>query len=111
VSDDLYCKVYLKGPPSLEAMRTVLTGVTGVAFDRRTLTTGPLIIDLLANVDGSGEDFVTWPFYLEIDATTGAEAAPFIAEIRRLLTGLQAASVQTVPSCDFEDQLRTEPCP
>ena len=116
MADDLYCKVYLKGPepgPSRPAMQAALIAAVGGRFENRTLRAKGLVIDLIPNTDGRGEaDFIGWPFYLEINAEPEVvQETHFVAALRELLAGLRAQSIQVVPSCDFEDQLEEFSCP
>jgi hypothetical protein len=74
----------------------------------RTVQIDTLVIDVFQNSQGDSltEDFVQWPFYLEVGPGEGSlSRGRFIAELRALLQRLRDSEVDAVPACDFEDEL------
>ncbi len=67
-----------------------------------------MIVDCFNNDardDSKQDNFIYWPYYLEIDSSNTADSKKFIQDIRNLIGDLKSQSFHVVPSCDFEDEL------
>lgn len=117
VGDLPYCKIYLRGLDDPGRLRERVAGITGGILNMRTVQTpgpGGLLIDVFTRpasrlpTAADGEDFLDWPAYLEIEPVVNgqAERQPvFIAEVARLVHGLQQRGLRSVVACDFEAEL------
>lgn len=111
MDDDLYCKVYLQSDIATKAMQTLIATILEGRIDGRTIESKNLQVDLFENrfvgQPASAEDFVRWPFYLEIGTVSANEVKldAFVIEIAALLRRLRETGVRSMASCDFEEQL------
>lgn len=112
MSDDLYCKIYLKPLAPVERVRLQIANLTGGSLNIRTVTTADLVIDIFEQRETDGADrndnFLKWPYYLEVELNVEKDMGKvhFIAEIKELLSKLRRSDFSVVPSCDFEDELK-----
>ena len=107
---DLYCKVYVAGAPDIAALKALVADTAGTAVERRTVRTALLEVDVFdqsRHVPAeAGDDFVRWPYYLEIEAADDQVTFDaFLAAIAGLLNGLRTRGLRVMASCDFEEQL------
>ena len=107
--DDLSCTIYLRPNAPPNDMKEFIARLTGGAvIIQRTVQTDALQIDVFQNKQGTSmtEDFVLWPFYLEVEsAAASVTRDAFIDGLRALLQGLRENHVDAIPACDFEDEL------
>ena len=109
-SDDLYCKVYVAGVADAASLKAALADITGGSVQGRCISTPPLEVDVFDQSRhmpaDAGDDFVRWPFYLEVGATAGAgEFAAWLAALAALLNNMAARGLRVVASGDFENEL------
>jgi hypothetical protein len=102
MTDDLYCKVYLTGVADRQRLEVALAqaskGVAGLSIDIFSNRHDPPL---------TPDDFVRWPFYLEIEPADPQASSfdAFLAALASVLTALRAQGLRTVASCDFETAL------
>jgi hypothetical protein len=108
--EDLWCKIYLRPKVPPNDLRDVIAQlVSGSPTNVRSVETRTLSIDVMQNRAGSyvSDDFVEWPFHLDIEPANAEVGRPeFVSEVRALLQGLHERTVDAVPACSFEDELR-----
>lgn len=111
MSDDLYCKVYLDGVSDLNVIKTLLVEAVGSPIEGRTMQTSELLIDIFDNRSAgppaSLDDFVRWPFYLEIEPRNNddAELDSFLEKLAEVLKIIVGKGLRAIPSCAFEERL------
>jgi hypothetical protein len=109
MQEDLYCKVYVAGAPDIAALKATLADVAKAGFERRTVRTRFLEIDVFdqsrhMSAD-PGDDFVRWPAYLEIFAADEVSFDDFLAALGAMLNSLRERGLRVVASCEFESEL------
>lgn len=110
MTDDLYCKVYLDATFSVASVRELMATLTEGTLKGRSIFSKELMIDVFENKTKSADyppnDFVQWPFYLEIEPSgDNISFDTYLSALASVLRGLQAQDIRVTPSCDFEDQL------
>ena len=108
---DSYCKVYLDSGLGTTEIKTLVRSIVGGSIDGRTVDVDGVHFDVFENRPFgrtlSLDDFVRWPFYLEIEPSgdNAGKADEFVSLIVLLLVGLRENGVRAVASCDFEERL------
>lgn len=89
-------------------MEQFIARLLGGAATLRTAESDTLRVDVFQNKNGTSltEDFVLWPFYLEVEpAAVSVTRSRFISELRAFLLVLRENQVDAIPACEFEDEL------
>ncbi|WP_444929706.1 hypothetical protein ACJJIF_18230 [Microbulbifer sp. SSSA002] len=105
---DLCCKIFVNAKLSGDQLISWLLESFPGDIDGRTLITPLFEMDVISNEDFDKDkldDFVFYPFYLEIDASDEAEEVDYISETGNLLRVLRSSDYAAVAACDFEEQL------
>lgn len=113
MTDDLYCKIYIKTELSKEVLLNQIAVAVNGSVIIRTITTENMEIDLVENEDYSSEisnkpdEFLYYPFYLEIDPIVEINFSrqTYIETISKLLKSLWKEAGDAIAACDFEAQL------
>lgn len=112
--NQLYCKIFVQGASSRDALLDIL--VTSVAGERRRtgLTTSLMEIDIRKNDDHDAErarasDFLHFQFFLDVEPIPGVVRERYIREVSVLLKSLWAKGILAVAACPFEDELPQPP--
>lgn len=102
-----YCKLYVESDHSFDELKSAIANFMNSSVQGRTIEGRSLIIDCFVNKanDSAFGEFLSWPYYLEIDASDDVSGAGFVRAVQDLIDALKSASVQIVASCDFEDEL------
>ena len=102
-----YCKLYVDSDLSFDELKSFIANFVNSPVQGRTIEGRSLIIDCFANKanDSAFGEFLSWPYYLEIDLSDGVADTEFVREVQNLIDALKFASMLVVPSCDFEDEL------
>ena len=111
MQEDLYCKIYLDGGSDVHVVKALVVEITRGSLEGRTVGAHGLLIDVFENKQVPGvvaarDDFVHWPFYLEVEASHGVKFDEYLASLASLLIELRSNGLRVVPSCDFETQLK-----
>jgi hypothetical protein len=114
----LFCEIFVTTDRSNDALEQLTAAVLDAAVERHGLATtivGPgYDFDVhrnervLAPADPhpqQTQDFVAWPYYLEIDAPAEQTRPAQIAVIARVLLGLWEAGLGAVAVCDCKEEL------
>lgn len=86
-----YCKLYIRSSLCLSQVYRILTKILNSKITGRTIKTSILIVDVFENKNFcfEAENFVFWPFYLEIEAIDGVNEEDFIASIQTLIDNIK----------------------
>lgn len=104
-----YCKIYLNTSATLDVVKGTVSGELGGAVEGRTISAHGLVVDVFSNRAAAvvmGPEFLGWPYYLDVEAMDGCSLEHFIDVTARLIRGLSTHGIQSVPCCEFEDQLK-----
>lgn len=112
MDDDLYCKIYLNGVSGIDVLGKLLMDVFGCSSEGRSFRLGGLLVDVFDNrsaghpaAAADEDDFVRWPFYLEVEPASGGDSRVFLEDLVALLKGLRSQGLKAIPSCSFEDRI------
>jgi hypothetical protein len=108
----LYCKIFVEGSLSRDDLTALLcNGLHGVATGN-TIIASHLEIDVIDNDDfvarskrRDPNDFVHFPYFLDVEPATGAERLGYVARVGDTLKVLERGGLQAVAACSFEDEL------
>jgi len=113
MSPDLYCKVYIDGNVSHASLITLISMLLDGKVERRSVSSTYFVADVFVNKHAKfiaePNDFVEWPFYLEIEPDNAQTIDPqlYLNSLASLLSALNAKGLKVVPSCDFENELNS----
>lgn len=86
------------------------TMISGEMEPIRTIKTDWGEMDLRRNPDIKpqeevSDDFIIWPYYLDIEPKAGVDESEYIGQIGRLLKALKQKDIKAVAACDFEEKV------
>lgn len=109
LNKNLYCKVFLYSTLETEDLYDFIAGViSGKKEAIRTIKTDWGEMDLRENKeykDTGINDFLFWPYYLDVEPYEGVEQSVYFSEMKDFLKNLRRSRIAAVPSCDFESEL------
>ncbi len=113
MSPDLYCKVYVDGNVSHASLITLISTLLDGRVERRSVSGTYFVADVFVNKQAKfiaePDDFVEWPFYLEIEPDNAQNIDPqlYLNSLASLLSALNAKGLKVVPACGFENELNS----
>ena len=111
--DYLYCKLFVAGAASPDALATALGEIAHGHVTRGACLVQTPVLAMSVHAESrhlplsdAQDDFTLWRHFVEIDSTGGQTAFDgFLAELARLVAGLRARGLRVVAACDFEEAL------
>lgn len=104
--ENLYCKVYIHSKLGIEELYQLVNNmVFGTLEPMRSIKTDWGEIDLRRNQEFDPEhlnDFIYWPYYLDMEPLQGIAQDIYIGKVRELLKEMEIHRITAVAACDFE---------
>jgi hypothetical protein len=109
---NIYCKIYVESDLDKAELLQLLARLANGSVHLRTVAAPECEIDVVTNEDFSearnaqGPDqFLFYPYYLDMEPTPTTTRAHFIGCVGELLEGLWRSGCKAVAACDFESDL------
>ncbi|MGF6191293.1 hypothetical protein [Serratia sp. 2723] len=106
---ELYCTFYLNSTRDLsEIDNLIFEKIKNVTSRKGSIKTDILTICSFRNPDRSCDDFMCWPYRLDVEPIEEdtAEYTSFVNAAKELNHILKSNGVDVVVSCDFEDEFK-----
>ncbi|MGJ5180683.1 hypothetical protein ACQR16_25960 [Bradyrhizobium oligotrophicum] len=108
MSDYDYCKIYVEADLSYDSLKSTIARILDAPIEWRSIKSSSMSVDCYKNPfskDGES-DFISWPYYLEVEANSGFTGPGFVKDVQKLIESLKSEAMKVAPSCDFEDLLK-----
>lgn len=108
---DLYCKIFVNGPPTSEDLLQLVSRTVGGAVEYHTVIAAGAEIYVAHNDEDDAlrarepDGFLFYPYYLEVSAEPGQTRSAQITLVARLLEVFWAAHLEAIAASDFEEEL------
>jgi hypothetical protein len=107
----LNCKLFLQSDMPRPALAEILAHAAQGRVEGNSMVGATFEINVRLNDDfdplrlEAPDDFVYFPYFLDIEASSGQTRESHIALVTRLLECLWAERIMAAAACDFEDEL------
>jgi hypothetical protein len=112
-NENLYCKVFVKGPSDGAALiKIIAAAVEGIAESAYIHGQESEIVVMTNDAADSSRashkaanSFLFFPVFLDVEARDERRRKEYVAELSGLISRLRSLNYTVVPACSFEDEL------